>query len=148
MELDRILERLSRTSSASSDGAYVAHVINNLPEVYKSLVNGKFGLTSSKQGTTILKETVLEVEQESEKPTQQSIDYDKEDENEWTKVDVKKKTMKAIGETIEKRKANENNDVIVEINEGHEMLGHVGEKCLRETSKLFGWKLGPITPFA
>ena len=21
------------------------------------------------------------------------------------------------------------------------MLGHVGEKCLRETSKLFGWKL-------
>jgi histone deacetylase 1/2 len=31
--------------------------------------------------------------------------------------------------------------VIVEINEAHEMLGHVGEKCLRETSKLFGWKL-------
>ena len=94
------------------------------------------------QGTPILKETVLEVEQESEKPTQQSIDYDtKEDENEWTKVNDKKKTTKAIGETIEKRNANENNDVIVEINEAHEMLGHVGEKCLRETSKLFGWKL-------
>jgi hypothetical protein len=94
------------------------------------------------QGTPILKETVLEVEQESEKPTQQSIDYNtKEDENEWIKIDKKKKTTKAIGETIEKRNANENNDVIVEINEAHEMLGHVGEKCLRETSKLFGWKL-------
>ena len=48
---------------------------------------------------------VLEVEQESEKPTQQSINYDKEDEK-WTKVDKKKKTTKARGETIEKRNAN------------------------------------------
>ena len=44
VELDRIRERLGNTSSAVSDGAYVAHMINNLPESYKSLVVGRFGL--------------------------------------------------------------------------------------------------------
>ena len=47
VELDRIQERLSSTSSAISDGAYVAHVVKNLSEVYKSLVAGKFGLSNS-----------------------------------------------------------------------------------------------------
>jgi hypothetical protein len=44
MELDRIWERLGNTSSAVSDGAYVAHMNNNLPESNKSLVVGRFGL--------------------------------------------------------------------------------------------------------
>ena len=44
----------------------------------------------------------------------------KKDKSEWTKVDVKKKTTKAISETIEKRILNENNDAIVEKNEAHE----------------------------
>ena len=91
---------------------------------------------------SILKQMVLEVEQESEKPTQQSIDYDtKEDENEWTKVNDKKKTTKAIDETIEKRNANENNDVIVEINEAHEMLGHVGENVFVRHRNYLGGNL-------
>jgi hypothetical protein len=39
VELDGIRECFSSKSSAISDGAYVAHhVINNLTEVYKSLV--------------------------------------------------------------------------------------------------------------
>ena len=44
MDLDRIRERLGNTSSAVLDGAYVAHMTNNLPESYKSLVVGRFGL--------------------------------------------------------------------------------------------------------
>ena len=47
----------------------------------------KIGEVCHVQWMPILKETVLQVEQENEEPTQQSIDYDKEDESEWTKVD-------------------------------------------------------------
>jgi hypothetical protein len=38
----------------------VAHVINNLPEVYKSLVVGKFGLASSKLTIHEVKKNVLD----------------------------------------------------------------------------------------
>ena len=31
-----------------------------------------------------------------------------------------------------------------DINEAHAMLDHVGEKCLHDTAKLFGWKLSGI----
>jgi hypothetical protein len=44
---------------------------------------------------SILKQMVLEVEQENEEPTLQSIVYNREDESEWAKVEGKKKKPKA-----------------------------------------------------
>ena len=47
VELDRIRERLNHTNSPISDCAFVAHMINNLPDSYKSLIVGRFSIARS-----------------------------------------------------------------------------------------------------
>ena len=101
----------------------------------------KLGAMYHVEGNPIIKQTVMEVDQLQENATQQSIDN--YNENDWTKVEAKK-TNKGKNKWNDQNGEFKNNYVIVDINEAHAMLGHVGEKCLHDTAKLFGWKLSGI----
>ena len=101
----------------------------------------KLGAMYHVEGNPIIKQTVMEVEPLQENTTQQSIDN--YNENDWTKVEAKK-TKKGKNKWNNQNGEFKNNYVIVDINEAHAMLGHVGEKCLHDTAKLFGWKLSGI----